>query len=96
MAAEEIKQISVIIAGRGYPLKIKEGEEDAIMMIADEVNKRIREYQEVYPNREKQDWLAMAILSYAIERFQSEKAMTDSKLVQRFDEVEHYLDDLLK
>ncbi|HMY84065.1 MAG TPA: cell division protein ZapA [Saprospiraceae bacterium] len=96
MAAEESKQISVIIAGRGYPLKIKEGEEDAIMMIADEVNKRIREYQEVYPNREKQDWLAMAILSYAIERFQSEKAMTDSKLVQRFDEVEHYLDDLLK
>jgi len=96
MAAEESKQISVIIAGRGYPLKIKEGEEDAIMMIADEVNKRIREYQEVYPNREKQDWLGMAILSYAIERFQSEKAMTDSKLVQRFDEVEHYLDDLLK
>lgn len=96
MAAEESKQISVIIAGRGYPLKIKEGEEDAIMMIADEVNKRIREYQEVYPNREKQDWLAMAILSYSIERFQSEKAMTDSKLVQRFDEVEHYLDDLLK
>ena len=96
MAAEESKQISVIIAGRGYPLKIKDGEEDAIMMIADEVNKRIREYQEVYPNREKQDWLAMAILSYAIERFQSEKAMTDSKLVQRFDEVEHYLDDLLK
>ncbi len=96
MAAEESKQISVIIAGRGCPLKIKEGEEDAIMMIADEVNKRIREYQEVYPNREKQDWLAMAILSYAIERFQSEKAMTDSKLVQRFDEVEHYLDDLLK
>ena len=96
MAAEESKQISVIIAGLGYPLKIKEGEEDAIMMIADEVNKRIREYQEVYPNREKQDWLAMAILSYAIERFQSEKAMTDSKLVQRFDEVEHYLDDLLK
>ncbi len=66
------------------------------MTIADEVNKRIREYQEVYPNREKQDWLAMAILSYAIERFQSDKAMKDSKLIQRFDEVENYLDDLLK
>ncbi len=96
MAAEENKQISVIIAGRGYPLKVKEGDEDAIMTIADEVNKRIREYQEVYPNREKQDWLAMAILSYAIERFQSDKAMKDSKLIQRFDEVENYLDDLLK
>jgi len=46
MAAEENKQISVIIAGRGYPLKIKEGEDEVIMAIADEVNKRIREYQE--------------------------------------------------
>lgn len=96
MATEESKQISVIIAGRGYPLKVKEGEEDVIMSIAEEVNKRIREYQEAYPNREKQDWLSMAILSYAMERYQSEKSLTDAKLMQRFSEVENYIDELLK
>ncbi|MCO6460194.1 MAG: cell division protein ZapA [Saprospiraceae bacterium] len=96
MAAEDKKQISVIVAGRGYPLKVMDGEEDVIMSIADEVNKRIREYQEAYPNREKQDWLAMAILSYAIEKYQSEKSMTDAKLMQRLNEVEDYLDKLLK
>lgn len=96
MAAEENKQISVIIAGRGYALKIKEGEDDVIMAIADEVNKRIREYQEAYPNREKQDWIAMAILSYAIERYQAEKSMSDAKLMQKLNEVDSYLDNLLK
>ena len=96
MATEDSKQISVIIAGRGYPLKIKENEEDVIMTIAEEVNRRIREYQEAYPNREKQDWLSMAILSYAIEKFQSEKTFSDAKLVQKFSQVEQYIDELLK
>ena len=96
MADEESKQISVIIAGRGYPLKIKENEEEVIMSIAEEVNRRIREYQEAYPNREKQDWLSMAILSYAIEKYQAEKTFSDAKLVQRFTQVESYIDDLLK
>ena len=88
MADEESKQISVIIAGRGYPLKIKENEEEVIMSIAEEVNRRIREYQEAYPNREKQDWLSMAILSYAIEKYQAEKTFSDAKLVQKFSQVE--------
>ena len=92
MADEESKQISVIIAGRGYPLKIKENEEEVIMSIAEEVNRRIREYQEAYPNREKQDWLSMAILSYAIEKYQAEKTFSDAK----FSQVESYIDDLLK
>lgn len=96
MSNKDSKQISVIIAGRSYPLKIKENEEETIMSIADEVNRRIREYQEAYVNREKQDWIAMAILSYAIEKYQSEKLMNDAKLMHRFNEVENFLDELIK
>jgi len=38
----------------------------------------------------------MAILSYAIERYQAEKSMSDAKLMQKLNEVDSYLDNLLK
>lgn len=95
MAEINSKQISVMIAGRSYPLKVKESDEEIILSIAEEVNKRIREYQEVYANREKQDWLAMAILSLAIEKHQNDKKFADAKIIQRLNELEKNLDDLL-
>ena len=39
MADEESKQISVIIAGRGYPLKIKENEEELMIIGGGEIYK---------------------------------------------------------
>ena len=76
MPSKDIKQLSVFVAGRSYPLKVQEGEEEVITLIADKVNKRIREYQETYTNREKQDWVSMALLSYALENHQLEKMLS--------------------
>ena len=63
MSNSDLIQISVLVAGRSYPLKVKADDQEVIAEIAEDVNKRIRDYQETYPNREKQDWLSMAILS---------------------------------
>lgn len=96
MAAKELKQISVFIAGRSYPLKVQDNEEQVIIDIAEKVNKRIREYQETYTNREKQDWVSMALLSYAIEKHQLENLFSDTKLDQKLESLEAFLDEQLK
>jgi cell division protein ZapA len=92
MSEEEMSNISVFIAGRSYPLKVAKQEEEVILSIAEKVNKRIREYQETYTNREKQDWVSMALLSYALEKHQMEKLYSDSKLEQKLDSLEQLLD----
>jgi cell division protein ZapA (FtsZ GTPase activity inhibitor) len=59
--------ITVVIAGRPYPLKIKEGDEPIIRRIVKEVNDKIQLFQETYPRKDRQDWLSMAILTYAVD-----------------------------
>jgi cell division protein ZapA len=67
MEDREEKQILVTIAGRPYPLKIKANDETAIRQIVKEVNDKVNRFQLTYPNREKQDCLAMALLTYAVD-----------------------------
>ena len=61
------KQLTVTIAGRPYPLKIKANDEPVIRKIVKEVNEKVNKFQLTYTNREKQDCLAMALLAYAVD-----------------------------
>lgn len=67
MEEQDSKQLTVTIAGRPYPLKIKANDEPVIRRIVKEVNDKINRFQLAYPNREKQDCLAMALLAYAVD-----------------------------
>jgi cell division protein ZapA (FtsZ GTPase activity inhibitor) len=59
--------ITVIIAGRPYPLRVKEGDEPIIRRIVKEVNDKIALYQTSYPRKDRQDWLTMALLTFAVD-----------------------------
>jgi cell division protein ZapA (FtsZ GTPase activity inhibitor) len=59
--------ITVIIAGRPYPLKVKDGDEPIIRRIVKEVNDKIALYQTTYPRKDRQDWLTMALLTFAVD-----------------------------
>jgi cell division protein ZapA (FtsZ GTPase activity inhibitor) len=65
--AEATTNITVLIGGRPYPLKIKEGDEAAIRQIVKEVNDKITLFQNAYAKKDRQDWLAMALLTYAVD-----------------------------
>ncbi len=67
MEDQESKQLTVTIAGRPYPLKIKAADEPSIRRIVKEVNEKVNKFQLAYPNRDKQDCLAMALLAFAID-----------------------------
>ena len=65
--------IKINIADRVYPLKVNMEEEEIIRRAAKLINDRIREYQENYAVRDKQDLLSMAVLHYATSSLKAEK-----------------------
>lgn len=67
MEENGMMNITVLIAGRPYPLKIKDGEEDTIRKIVKDVNEKINQFQLTYNKKDKQDCLSMALLTYAVD-----------------------------
>ena len=67
MEHQEHKQLTVTLAGRPYPLKIKVLDEPILRKIIKEVNEKINRFRLAYPNRDMQDCLAMATLAYAVD-----------------------------
>ena len=59
--------IKVTIANRVYPLKINFSEEENIRKAAKLINEKVKEYEENFSVRDKQDLLAMTALQFANE-----------------------------
>lgn len=57
------------MAGRPYPLRIKAADEPAVRRIVKEVNDKITSFQAAYQDRDKQDGLSMAVLTYAYDLY---------------------------
>lgn len=64
--------IKINIADRVYPLKVNTEEEEVIRRAAKIINDRIKEYQENYAVRDKQDLLSMCVLHYATATLKAE------------------------
>jgi len=101
MEENGLTNITVLIAGRPYPLKIKDGEEDAIRKIVKEVNDKINQFQATYNKKDKQDCLSMALLTYAVDLHKTQtgeiKGTTpdDTPLDADLSDKIHQLDELL-
>ncbi|WP_257659003.1 cell division protein ZapA [Parapedobacter lycopersici] len=65
--------IKINIADRIYPLRVDMEEEEVIRRAAKLINDRIKEFQENYAVRDKQDLLSMCVLHYATAMIKSEK-----------------------
>ena len=63
----DMKSIEVMIGGRSYPLKVTEDEETLVLQLANEINEKVRNLQNTYLQKDKQDCLSMALLTYAME-----------------------------
>lgn len=87
--------IKINIADRVYPLKVNMEEEEIIRRAAKLINDRIREYQENYAVRDKQDLLSMAVLHYATSSLKAEKkvATEDSDVADKVYQLDGMLSD---
>lgn len=92
----ETKNITVVIAGRPYPLKIKGEDEPAIRKIVKEVNEKINQFQLTYTRKDKQDCLSMALLTYAVDLFKVQQNTTRENVISaRLAQLETMLDQMV-
>jgi cell division protein ZapA (FtsZ GTPase activity inhibitor) len=99
--SDSTNNITVIIAGRPYPLKIKEGDEPIIRRIVKEVNDKIALFQNTYPRKDRQDWLSMALLTSAVDLHKAQATIaqpapvaetaTDPQLAERLSHLDSIL-----
>ena len=69
--------IKINIADRVYPLRVNMEEEEMIMRAAKIINDRIKEFQDNYAVRDKQDLLSMCVLHYATATLKADKKRVD-------------------
>lgn len=62
-----MKSIEVSVAGRAYPVKVTEDEEQILLQTVDEINQKVSDLQKTYRGKDKQDYLSMALLTYALD-----------------------------
>lgn len=86
-----IINITVIIGGRPYPLKIQSTDEASIRRIVKELNDMINRFQALYHNRDKQDFLAMTLLTYAVELHKAKQTTSVPEIDEKLDKVEQFL-----
>jgi cell division protein ZapA len=101
MDGKDTTNITILIAGRPYPLKVKLGDEDAIRKIVKEVNEKINRFQLNYTKKDKQDCLSMALLTYAVDLHKAREGDTskeepDAALSGKIHQLDQLLDHLLQ
>lgn len=58
-------KVKINIAGRQYPLNVREEEEEAVRNAGKEINRLIQEFEERYAVTDKQDAISMVALQMA-------------------------------
>ena len=99
MEDQKLITLTVLIAGRPYPLRVHVGEDEEIRKLVKEVNDQLSQFQKIYPDRDKQDYLAMSVLTLAVERAklqQQLQELTAAEVNTQLTGIQSALDNLLQ
>src|SRR5688500_10784870 len=93
MEQTDQNHINVIIADRPYRMKIRPEEEEMVRKAARRINEKSKDFQDNYAAKDKQDYLAMAALLYAVDSRNQQKKIfnPDDALYRKLDQVEKVL-----
>ena len=91
----ETTNITIYIDDRPYSLKVNVSEEAMIRQVVDEVNTKLKHFQQAYKNRDKKDLLSMTLLTYAVEMAKFNNTQTSAAIDKRLDALNDLLDDAL-
>lgn len=84
--------ITVMVAGRPYKLKVTPEEEAFVRQSAKEINEKVQQYQEQFFSKDKQDFLAMIALQTRVDSLKNSAPGPKSK---EWDEKLDMLEQLL-
>tara|TARA_Y100001978_G_C23700221_1_gene440350 strand:- start:2034 stop:2330 length:297 start_codon:yes stop_codon:yes gene_type:complete len=88
--------LKVTIAGRSYPLNIKEGEKDSVIAAVSDINKSIENLKKNYAVKDPQDLIAMTALQLVMKNDSNAKSVSVDKSSNSMDAIEKALADLSK
>jgi len=91
--------IKVNIAGRIYPLTVKKEEEEQVREAARLINELIKNYEENYSVKDKQDLLAMCLIHYgtmAVKLKNQPVAQSNGNIESKIIEIDSLVSDYLK
>ncbi|MBF01697.1 MAG: cell division protein ZapA [Flavobacterium sp.] len=94
--SEKLK-IKISIADRVYPLTIEESQEEGLRRASKKIDTMIKEFEENYAVRDKQDVLAMCALQFAsqTEQKQIDNSQEYEIALQRLRNLDKKVSDLL-
>ncbi|MGB0165359.1 MAG: cell division protein ZapA [Luteibaculum sp.] len=84
--------IKVTVAGRVYPLNVAVEEEQFIRQAANNIEDQIRNFQENYAVKDKQDLLAMTALQIATQLYVSNDKKEVNEAIHKLEQIEGKLD----
>jgi len=89
--------INLLIADRTYPLKIDPAEEAEVRQAAIIVNEKVKEFQAIYEAKDKQDFLAMTALMFAVQSLKQPEAKStdDPSILEKLSYLNARIDNIL-
>ena len=87
--------VKVAIANRTYPLRIQKEEEQDVLNAALQINKRMKEFEDNYAVKDKQDLLAMCALQMLTDKKDHGKQGIKEAFNKKLTEMDRMLADYL-
>ncbi|RAR75748.1 cell division protein ZapA [Flavobacterium aciduliphilum] len=94
---DEKLKIKISIADRVYPLTVNMSQEEAMRSASKKIDIMIKQFEENYAVRDKQDVLAMCALQFAsqLEQKKVENAIDGTESIERLSKLNDLLDSYL-
>jgi len=95
---DEKLRIKISIADRVYPLTVDTSQEEGLRSASKKIDAMIKQFEENYAVRDKQDVLAMCALQFAsqVEQKQHEKSIDGTETIERLKKINDLLFDHLE
>ncbi|QDP86131.1 cell division protein ZapA [Chryseobacterium sp. SNU WT5] len=94
----DIRRITISIAGRNYPLNVPSAEEETLRKVGKQIDAMIKDFEQNFDVRDKQDALAMCALKLGtnaeVAQISNEKNIIAS--TERLSNINQILEDLEK
>ena len=95
---DEKLKIKISIADRVYPLTVDFSQEEGLRSASKKIDAMIKQFEENYAVRDKQDVLAMCALQFAsqMEQKQIDNAINGEEAIERLNKINLLLDEYLE
>lgn len=91
-----MKTLQVMIEGRNYPLQVNEEDAASMLKIVEEVNDSLKSLHVAYPQKDRQDCMAMALLTYAVKLYESRSESLPPDVQEKLDVMDQLLDEVIR